>query len=96
VLRTRATTSFQRLVTGIFWEAFSAGNAVTALLCTGFGEGDVDSVGVSAGRAPDVSNCLITMGIDPIDATYCNNCFEDGADAVARSNRGAPRQTHCS
>jgi hypothetical protein len=36
-------------------------------------------LGVLAGRAPDVSNCLITMGMHPIDATYCNNCFEDGA-----------------
>jgi hypothetical protein len=66
-------------VTGIFWEAFSAGSAVTALLSIGFAESDIHAVGVLAGRAPDLSKFLVNIGIPFVDATYYNNCFQDGA-----------------
>jgi hypothetical protein len=71
--------STQMLVSAIFWDAFCAGSAVTALLQIGFADTDVDAVGVLTGRAPDVSGFLTSMGVPRMDAAYCNDCFRDGA-----------------
>jgi hypothetical protein len=72
-------TSTQTLVTAIFWEAFSAASAATALAGTGFADADIDMLGVLAGRAPDLSGFLASIGVPDVDATYYNDCFQDGA-----------------
>jgi hypothetical protein len=66
-------------ITAIFWDAWSAGNAVTALLRAGFSDRDLYAVGVFAGQAPDLRNFLDDLGIPAPDAVYCNDCFQDGA-----------------
>jgi hypothetical protein len=66
-------------VTAIFWDALSAGSAVTALLRAGFPDTDVYAVGVLAGRAPDLRDFLSSLGIPGVDTVYYNNCFQDGA-----------------
>ena len=66
-------------ITGIFWEALSAGAAVTELLREGFPDADVYVVGVLTGSAPDLRDFLANLGIPTADAVYFNNCFQDGA-----------------
>jgi hypothetical protein len=63
----------------IFWDALSAGSAVTALLRAGFPDTDVYAVGVLEGRAPDLRDFLDSLGIPGDDTVYYNNCFQDGA-----------------
>lgn len=65
--------------TAIFWDALSAGSAVTALLSAGFPDTDVYAIGVLEGRAPDLRDFLDTLGIPGVDTAYFNNCFQDGA-----------------
>ncbi|HEY1270897.1 MAG TPA: hypothetical protein VGF08_02895 [Terriglobales bacterium] len=67
------------LVTGIFWEAFNAVSAVTALLSIGFADADVDAVGVLAGQPPDLSGFLASAGVSQTDASRYNDCFQEGA-----------------
>jgi hypothetical protein len=69
----------QALVTAIFWEAFSAGSAVAALLGIGFADSDIDAIGVLTGRPPDLSDFLTSIGVPRSDASYYNDCFQDGA-----------------
>jgi hypothetical protein len=69
----------QTPITGIFWEALSAGSAVTELLRVGFPDTDVYAVGVLTGSAPDLSDFLASLGIPAADALYYNDCFQDGA-----------------
>jgi hypothetical protein len=78
-VRKKQGISSQTLVTAIFWDAFGAGSAVTALLRSGFAESDVHVVGVLGGRAPDLTQFFLSMGITVVDATYYNSCFQDGA-----------------
>ena len=66
-------------MTAIFWDALSAGSAVTALLRAGFPDTNIYAVGVLAGRAPDLNTFLRSLGIPPADASYYNDCFQDGA-----------------
>jgi hypothetical protein len=69
----------ETFVTAIFWEPFSAGNAITALLGIGFADTDIDAIGVLEGQAPDLRGFLASLGLPPADATYYNDCFQDGA-----------------
>jgi hypothetical protein len=71
--------SSQQLITAIFWEAFNAASAATALSLTGFADSDIDAVGVLAGAAPDLSGFFASVGIPELDAVYYNECFQDGA-----------------
>jgi hypothetical protein len=68
-----------RPITAIFWDSWSAGNAVTALLHAGFSDSDVYAVGVLAGRAPDLRDFLDSIGMPALEAAYYNDCFQDGA-----------------
>ena len=69
----------QSPIVGMFWEALSAGGTVTELLRAGFRDADIDAIGVLTGSAPNLSDCLATLGISAIDAVYFNDCFQDGA-----------------
>jgi hypothetical protein len=69
----------QTSITGIFWEVLSAGGALTELLRLGFPDTDVYAVGVLTGSAPDLSVFLANLEIPNADATYFNDCFQDGA-----------------
>src|ERR1700747_1564139 len=69
----------QQLITAIFWELFSLGSAVSALLRSGFTEADIDAFGVLSGSAPDLRGFLESVGVPRVDSTYCNECFQDGA-----------------
>ena len=51
----------QAPITGIFWEALSAGSAVTELLHKGFKDSDVYAVGVLTGWAPDLGDFLVEV-----------------------------------
>jgi hypothetical protein len=89
------------LVTGIFWEAFNAVSAVTALLSIGFADTDVDAVGVLAGKPPDLRGFLASEGVPQADASRYNDCFQEGAFLLlVRAHPGAQRaainiiQTH--
>jgi hypothetical protein len=66
-------------ITAIFWDAWSVGSAMTALLRAGFSDTDIYAVGVLAGHAPDLQDFLDSLGISAADAAYCNDCFQDGA-----------------
>ncbi len=65
-------------ITGLFWEALSAGGAMTELLRVGFPDTDVYAVGVLTGSAPELSDFLANLGIPTADAVYYNDCFQDG------------------
>jgi len=70
------------LITAVFWEVFSAGSAVTALLHIGFADTDIDAVGVLSGPAPDLSGFFASVGVPRVEAAYYNDCFQDGAVLV--------------
>lgn len=74
----RKTSSIQ-LITAIFWDPFSVASAATTLSLQGVSDTAIDTVGVLAGSAPDLSGFLASLGIPECDATYYNDCFEDGA-----------------
>ena len=67
------------MITGIFWEALSAGGAMTELLRAGFHDTDVYAVGVLTGSASGLSEFLANLGIPTSDAVYFDDCFRDGA-----------------
>lgn len=69
----------QTPVTAIFWEGFTAGSAITALLRVGFPDTDVSAVGVLTGPAPDLRDLLASLRIPTVDTNYYNDCFQDGA-----------------
>ena len=66
-------------ITAIFWDPWSVGSAMTALLRAGFSDTDLYAVGVLAGHAPDLHDFLDSLGISAADAAYYNDCFQDGA-----------------
>ena len=67
------------LVTGIFWEPFSAANAIAALLRRGFADHDIHAVGVLEGHAPAISEFLLAIGLPSDVAAFYSECFDDGA-----------------
>lgn len=69
----------QTPITGLFWDALSAGSAVTELSRVGFPDTDVYAIGVLTGSAPDLVDFLADLGIPAPDAIYYNDCFQDGA-----------------
>ena len=71
--------SSETIVTGIFWDALSAGSAVATLLRWGFADTDIEAVGLLEGRAPDLAGLLDTIGISSVDIAYYSSCFQDGA-----------------
>ena len=70
------------VVTGIFWEPFSAASAIAALLRQGFSDRNVHAVGVLEGHAPAVSEFLLATGLPSDIATLYGDCFDDGAVLV--------------
>jgi len=78
------------LITAVFWEVFSAGSAVTALLRIGFADADIDAVGVLSGPTPDLSGFFASLGVPRVEAAYYNDCFQDGAVLVLI--RALPRE----
>jgi hypothetical protein len=78
-VRNNQGISTPRPITAIFWDALSAGSAMTALSRAGFSDTDVYAVGVLAGRAPDLKDFLDSLGIPAVDAVYYQDCFQDGA-----------------
>jgi hypothetical protein len=71
-----------RLVTGIFWEVFSAASAITALLRNGFLDGDVHVVGVLEGNAAAISEFLLAVGLPSEIVNICGDSFDDGVVLV--------------
>jgi len=82
------------IMTGIFCEPFSAGNAIAALLESGFSERDVQAVGVLEGHGRAAEEMLLASGISCDDATLYSELFEDGAllVMVRLNEEGAKRQ----
>jgi hypothetical protein len=78
-VRNNQGLSTQGPITAIFWDAWSVGSAMTALLRAGFSDTDLYAVGVFAGHAPDLQDFLNSLGIAAADAAYYNDCFQDGA-----------------
>lgn len=66
-------------VTGLFWEAFDAASAISALVRSGFAEDDIHALGVLTGGAPIFGDVLLAMGIPRGDANFYGNCLGDGA-----------------
>jgi hypothetical protein len=78
-MRIEATQDLHATIAAVFWETFSAGNAITALLETEFCEEDLYAVGALTGPPPDVSPLLRSTGMPPRDFAYYNDCFQEGA-----------------
>jgi hypothetical protein len=66
-------------VTALFWEAFDATGAISALMRSGFAENDIYALGVLSGGAPNFGDMLLAMGIPLDDASVYSNCLGDGA-----------------
>jgi hypothetical protein len=66
-------------VTGLFWEAFDAASAISALVGIGFAEHDIYALGVMSGGAPNIGDVLLAMGIPLDDASFYSHCLGDGA-----------------
>lgn len=71
--------NLQNFTTGIFCEPFSAGNAIAALMESGFSEMDIQAIGVLEGHGRATEELLLTSGIPSDDATLYSELFEDGA-----------------
>jgi hypothetical protein len=67
------------VLTGLFWDAFAAADAIAALIRDGFSECEIEALGVLCGRAPDLTDLLLSMGVKRERAIFCNDCFADGA-----------------
>jgi len=67
------------ITTGIFCEPFSAGNAIAALLESGFSEVDIQAVGVLEGQGRAAEELLQASGIGNGETTLYSQLFEDGA-----------------
>jgi hypothetical protein len=78
MFRVRGSNS-PSLVTGIFWDAFSAGGIISELLRSGFADHDVNAIGVLEGHAPAVSEFLLAIGLRSDVAAFYSDCFDDGA-----------------
>jgi hypothetical protein len=72
-------TNSRQLITAIFWDSFSVASAANTLSLQGVSDSAIDTVGVLAGSTSDLSPFLASLGIPECDATYYNDCFEDGA-----------------
>ena len=80
-LREAANRS-QSLVTGIFWEPFSAARAITALLRRGFPDEHVRVLGFLGGHPPAIREFLAASNVpSEITASYIE-CLHDGAVLV--------------
>lgn len=67
------------VITALFWELSSVGSAIEALLHTGFTDADIEAVGVLSGSEVDVTGFLDSVGLPRVDASYYNDCLQDGA-----------------
>lgn len=68
----------ERIVSGVFWDALSFGNAVATLLRWGFSDSQIETLGLLEGSSRDLGGLLNSMGISSPDAEYYNSCFHDG------------------
>jgi hypothetical protein len=55
------------------------GRAIAALMREGFSEFEIDALGVLCCHAPDLTDLLFSMGVEPERAIFYNDCFADGA-----------------
>lgn len=55
------------------------GSAIEALLNSGFADADIEAIGVLSGSAFDVTGFLDNVEVPRVDATYYNDCLQDGA-----------------
>ena len=78
MFRVRGSNS-PSLVTGILWDAFSAGGIISELLRSGFADHDVNAIGVLEGHAPAVSEFLLAIGLPSDVAAFYGDFFDDGA-----------------
>ena len=78
----RTSNKSPTLVTGIFWEPFSAARAIAALLRRGFSDRNVHAVGVLEGHADALSEFLVAAGLSSDIAALYGDCFDDGAVLV--------------
>src|ERR1700756_41939 len=67
------------VLTGLLWDTFSVADAIAALMRGGFSEYEIDALGVLCGRAPDLTDLLLSMGVERERAIFYNDCFADGA-----------------
>lgn len=70
------------LVTGIFYEPFSAADAIHRLTESGFDDHEIDLLGVLSGRPPNLIWSLQNLGLTRDHADYCNACLSEGAVLV--------------
>ena len=67
------------VLTGLLWDTFGVADAIAALMRGGFSEYEIDALGVLCGRAPDLTDLLLSMGVERERAIFYNDCFADGA-----------------
>ena len=67
------------VLTGLLWDTFGVADAIAALMRGGFSEYEIDALGVLCGRAPDLTDLLLSMGVERESAIFYNDCFADGA-----------------
>ncbi|HEX6805589.1 MAG TPA: hypothetical protein VF133_18055 [Terriglobales bacterium] len=68
----------ETVISAAFGDLFTAGSAIEALTQAGFGENDVELVGVLHGQLPNLSRLCNHMGMPAEHASYYQACFEDG------------------
>lgn len=92
------------VLTGLLWDTFGMADAIAALMRGGFSEYEIDALGVLCGRPPDLTDFLLSMGVERERAIFYNDCFADGAMLLivctkskrrARSALNIMRQNGC-
>jgi len=66
------------VITALFWDPFDAARATAALTKNGFSEWEIEEIGVVCGRAPDLTDSLLSLGIARDQAILYGDCFADG------------------
>ena len=79
------------VLTGLLWDTFGVADAIAALKRGGFSEYEIDALGVLCGRAPDLTDLLLSMGVERESAIFYNDCFADGAMLLIVSTKSGRR-----
>ena len=79
------------VLTGLLWDTFGVADAIAALMRGGFSEYEINALGVLCGRAPDLTDLLLSMGVERESAIFYNDCFADGAMLLIVSTKSGRR-----
>ena len=70
---TRKSNPAPAVLTGLLWDTFGVADAIAALKRGGFSEYEIDALGVLCGRAPDLTDLLLSMGVERESAIFYND-----------------------